>query len=113
MAKVYVIGSIMEAAEINRVCEALVNLKHTVRSVSPVKTTYKDAVQESYKNIAWSDIVVVITKPDGSVGTGVAHKLCFAEFLDKTIHIIRSYEGGRNYNNNADKADTAQQIAID
>ena len=98
MAKVYVIGSIMETKEINRVCEALVNLKHTVRSVNLVKTTYKDAIQECYKNIEWSDIVVVITKPDGSIGTSVAHKLCFAEFLDKTIYIIRSYEGERNYN---------------
>ena len=98
MAKVYVIGSIMEASEINRVCKALVNLNHTVRSVNPVKTTYKDAVQECYKNIAWCDIVVVITKPDGSIGTSVTHKLCFAEFLGKTIYNITSYEGGRNYN---------------
>ncbi len=98
MAKVYVIGSIMETREINRVCEALVKLKHTVRSVNPVKTTYKDAVQECYKNIAWSDIVVVITKPNGSIDTSVTHKLCFAEFLDKSIYTIRSYEGGRNYN---------------
>lgn len=98
MAKVYVIGSIMETREINRVCEALVNLKHTVRSVNPVKTTYKDAVQECYKNIAWSDIVVVITKPHGGIGTSVTHKLCFAEFLNKTIYIITSYEGERIYN---------------
>lgn len=98
MAKVYVVGSIMEASEINRVCEALVNLKHTVRSVNLVKTTYKDTIQECYKNIEWSDIVVVITKPDGSIGTSVAHKLCFAEFLEKKIYSIRSYEGGRNYN---------------
>lgn len=98
MAKVYVIGSITEASEINRVCEALVNLKHTVRCVNPIKTTYKDHVQECYKNIAWSDTVVVITKLDGTIDTGVTHNLCFAEFLNKSICTIRSYEGGRNYN---------------
>lgn len=98
MAKVYVIGSIMEAREINRVCEALSNLKHTVRCGNPIKTTYKDSVHERYNNIAWSDIVVVITKSDGSIGKSETHELCFAEFLDKPIYLIRSYEGGRNYN---------------
>lgn len=98
MSKVYVIGSIMEGSEINRVCEALVNSKHTVRCVNLIKTTYKDAVQECYKNIAWSDIVVVITKSDGSIDKSVTHELCFAEFLNKSIYIIRIYEGGRNYN---------------
>lgn len=97
MSKVYVFGSIMEAREINRVCEALSNLKHTVRCVNPVKTTYKAAVQECYKNIVWSDIVVVITQSDGSMCKTVTHELCFAEFLDKPIYLIRSYEGGRNY----------------
>lgn len=98
MAKVCVIGSITEASEINRVCEVLVNLKHTVRGINLIKTTYKEAVQKRYKNIEWSDIVVVITKSDGSVGASVAHELCFAEFLNKSIYIIRSYEGGQNYN---------------
>ena len=98
MAKVYVIGSITEAREINRMCEALFSLKHTVRSVKPIKTTYKDAVHERYSNIAWSDIVVVIANSDASIGEGVTHELCFAEFLDKPIYLIRSYEGGRNYN---------------
>lgn len=98
MAKVYVIGSMMEASEINRVCEALVSLKHTVRCVTLIKTTYKDAVQECYKNIEWSDIVVVIAKSDGSIGESVTHELCFAEFLDKSVYIIRRNEGGRNYN---------------
>ena len=52
MSKVYVTGSITEASEINRICEALFNLKHTVRCVNPIKTTYKDAVHERYNNIA-------------------------------------------------------------
>lgn len=98
MAKVYVIGSITEASEINRICEALSNLKHTVRCVNPIKTTYKDAIHERYNNIAWSDIVVVITKSDGSIGESMTHELCFAEFLDKSIWVIKRYEGERNYN---------------
>lgn len=98
MAKVYVIGSIIEASEINRVCEALSNLKHTVRCVNPIKTTYKAMVQECYENISWSDIVVVITESDGTICESVTHELCFAEFLDKPIYLIRRYEGGRNYN---------------
>lgn len=87
MAKVYVIGSIMEAKEINRVCEDLYNLKHTVRCIKPIKTTYKDAVHDCYKDIEWCDIVVVIAKSDGSIGESVTHELCFAEFLGKTIYI--------------------------
>lgn len=94
MAKVYVIGSIMEASEINSVCEALSNLKYTVRCVTPIKTEYKASVKESYENIAWSDIVVVITKPDGTIGKCMTHEVCFAEFLNKSIYLIRSYEGG-------------------
>lgn len=93
MAKVYVFGSIMEASEINRVCEDLSNLKHTVRCVNPIKTSYKAMVHECYENIAWSEIVVVITKSDGSMDKSVTHELCFAEFLNKPIYLIRSYEG--------------------
>lgn len=92
MTKVYVIGSITEAREINRVCEALCDLNHIVRCVNPVKTTYEEAVDECYKNIAWCDILVVISKSDGNIGKSVTHELCFAKFLDKPIYIIRSYE---------------------
>lgn len=90
MSKVYVIGSISETPEINRVSEALHTLKHIVRCIKPIKTTYKDAVHECYNNIAWCDILVVIAKSDGSLGESVTHELCFAEFLDKSIYIIQS-----------------------
>lgn len=92
MSKVYVIGSIMEMQEMKTVCEALHNLKHTVRCVKPIKTTLQDAVRDCYKNIAWCDILVVIAKSDGRVDESVTHDLCFAEFLDKTIYIIQSNE---------------------
>lgn len=92
MSKVYVIGSMIEVQEINRVCEALHNLRHTVRYVKPIKTTYQDAVRDCYKNIAWCDTLVAIAHSDGSMDESVTHELCFAEYLDKTIYIIRSNE---------------------
>ena len=67
-------------------------LKHTVRCVKPIETTYQYAVRECYKNIAWCDILLVIVKPDDNIGESVTHELCFAGYLEKTIYIIRSKE---------------------
>jgi hypothetical protein len=92
MSKIYVIGPMIELQEINRVCEALHKLKHEVRCVKPIKTTYQDAVRDCYNNIAWCDTLVVIAKSDGRMGESVIHELCFAEYFDKTIYIIRSNE---------------------
>lgn len=90
MSKVYVIGSMMEAQEMHRACEALCDLKHQVRCVKPIKTTYEAAVNDCFKGIEWCDILVVIAKSDGSIDEAVTHELCFAEFLDKSIYIIQS-----------------------
>lgn len=90
MSRVYVIGPIIETREINRVCEALQSLNHTVRCVKPIKTTYEDAVRACYKDIVWCDILVVVANSDGSTGEGVTHELCFAEYLNKRIYIIQS-----------------------
>lgn len=92
MSKVYVIGSMTEAQTINKVCEALQNLKHAVRCARPIKTTYQDAVHGWYKDIEWCDTIVAITKSDGIISERMTHELCFAEYLDKTIYIIRSNE---------------------
>lgn len=82
----------IEAQEINKVCEALHNLKHQVRCIKPIKGTYQDAVRDCYKNIEWCDTLVAIAKPDGSISERMTHDLCFAEYLDKTIYIIRCNE---------------------
>lgn len=92
MSKVYVVGSLMEVQEMHRVCEALWGLKHEVRCVKPIKTTYEAAVDECFKNIIWCDTLVVIAESDGSMDESVTHEVCFAKFLGKTIYSIRSYE---------------------
>ena len=92
MSKVYVIGPMTEVHEIHKVCEALQDLKHVVRRANPIKTTYQDAVRDWYKDIEWCDTVVAITQSDGHISERMTHELCFAEYLDKTIYIIRSNE---------------------
>lgn len=92
MSKVYVIGSMIEVQEINKVCEALHNLKHQVRCIKLNKGTYRDAVRDCYKNIEWCDTLVVIANSDGNISESMTHDLCFAEYLDKTIYIIQSNE---------------------
>lgn len=92
MSKVYVIAPMTEVQEMNKVCGALQNLKHAVRRVKPIKTTYQDAVHDWYRDIEWCDTVVAITKSDGIISERMTHELCFAEYLDKTIYIIRSNE---------------------
>lgn len=92
MSKVYVIGPLIEVQEINRVCEALHELKHEVRCAKPIKTTYQDTVRDDYNNIAWCDTLVAIEKSDGRMDERVINDLCFAEYLDKKIYTIRSNE---------------------
>lgn len=92
MSKVYVIGTMIEAREINKVCEALHELKYEVRCVRPIKTTFQDAVRDCYKNIVWCDTLVVVANSDGSMDESVIHEVCFAEYLDKPIYIIQTNE---------------------
>lgn len=92
MTKAYVIGSMLEVQEINRLCKALHTLNYEVRCVNPITTSCQEAVHECYKNIEWCDTFIVVTKSDGSISESMIHELCFAEYLDKRIYIIRSNE---------------------
>lgn len=44
---------------------------------------------EYLRNIDGADEVVVLTKPDGTIGDGVAYEMAFAEYLALPITIFR------------------------
>lgn len=89
MTRVYIIGSLSQSAQIMKIGEDLVNHRYKVRCVTPHITTLKDAVRLCLKNIVWCDTLLVVTKPDGTIGESVTHEVCFAEFLDKQIFLIK------------------------
>ena len=89
MTRVYIIGSLSQSAQIMKIGEYLVNYRYKVRCVTPHITTLKDAVHLCLKNIMWCDTLLVVTKPDGTMGESVTHEVCFAELLDKEICFIK------------------------
>lgn len=51
----------------------------------------EDCINECYKNIRECEEVLVITKPDGSVGESVMHEICFAMYFHKRFILHKSY----------------------
>lgn len=85
--KIYIIGSVAQADEIKSWADYYIGTgRYRVRYVKkePEKSL-KDLVDECFLNIIWADRVIVIPKPDGTVGQGVTYEMAFAKFLGKRV----------------------------
>lgn len=88
--RLFIIGSLSQENEIFNMYKKIDKEKHDVRYVKkqPEKS-FQALVHEAYANIEWADIVIVLCKPDGSIGKGTTYEIEFAMYMRKVIHLCR------------------------
>lgn len=88
--KVYVIGSISQEKEILKVAKKREILGDEVRFVkredAPIRLG--DLIQYGYNNIDWADLVLVVIKPDGTIGNGTLYETEYATHVRKPVTYI-------------------------
>ena len=85
MANIFIISSLPQMGDIHEVEWILCKLG-TVRKARPFEELgFFDVVKITYENIKWCDWIVVVTKPDKTIGKGVTYELEFAKQLNKKI----------------------------
>lgn len=85
MTKIFIIGSLAQMDNIHEVHEMFYKLG-VVRSARPYEQMgFFDIVKLSYEYIEWCDWLVVVTKPDMTIGKGDTYELEFAKQLNKKI----------------------------
>lgn len=46
-------------------------------------------ISERYSNIEWADMIVAVTKPDGSIGVGTSYEIEYANRIGKFVVLYR------------------------
>ena len=85
--KVFIIGSMQQEEKIKYVAENIEKLQYAeVKYVKPQPSKpFLKIVSEVFDNIEESDTIIVVKKPDGSVGYGVTYEVEYARRLRKKI----------------------------
>lgn len=94
MNKVIIISSLSRENDIKKVADYYKKLGYDVDY--PIKQSDKEfsrIVEDYLYKISLADIVVAITKSDGTFGTGVTYELAFARYLNKRIVVITDLDG--------------------
>lgn len=83
--RLFVIGSLSQENEIFNIYEKIDKEKHDARYVKkqPEKS-FQELVDEAYANI-----VIVLCKPDCSIGKGTICEIEYAMHMRKVIHLCR------------------------
>lgn len=86
--KTYIIGSMSCAEKIADVAKYLKEAHcYDVDYVKPQPDkSMDDLIMECYRHISKVDEVIVVPKPDGTIGTGTMYEMGFAKFLGKKIY---------------------------
>lgn len=98
MSKIIIISSLSQENEIKEVADYYKKLGHIVDY--PIKQSDKEfsrIVEDYLYRISLADVVVAITKSDGTFGTGVTYELAFARYLNKPIVIITDLDGNGQF----------------
>lgn len=84
--RIFVIGSLSQADEIAKTAAYYAGDIYEVRYVrkEPEKT-FEELVTQAFDNIEWADIVMVVCKPDGTIGKGTTYEVEYATRLRKQI----------------------------
>ena len=70
--KAYIIGSVKQADEIKEYAKKISNKYKVIDYVKPEKDkSFEECVKHCFDNIDVTNIVIAITKEDGSIGQGV------------------------------------------
>lgn len=82
----YVIGSISQIEDINKLASELNSKYEKVFSVTKEETKSIDQlISECFDKIEKSDDIYIVMKEDRSIGTGCLYELEYARRLDKNI----------------------------
>lgn len=98
--KIFIIGSITQVPVMEKVKEALGIVKTTngqpYYEVEHVKhqpdQPLETLIRQAYLSIAQTDQVMVIMKPDGSIGEGTMYEIEYAKLLDKAVTYIQPHD---------------------
>lgn len=84
--KMYIIGSLSQMDDILKMKELHKDL-YTVITVKKEKQniSFENIVRDCFKKITECNRLLVVTKPDSSLGEGVTYEVEFARFLGKNI----------------------------
>ena len=90
--KVFVIGSVSQEDIIKNVASDYLSSECEVRYVSRQPSVDRETlIWKAFTNIMWADLVVAVSKPDGSFGDGTKYEMIFAMFNAKTV-IIQPFD---------------------
>lgn len=91
--KVFVVGSLSQEKEIKEYAKKLAT-KIGVENVRYAKKEpdkdFDYLVLQAYKNIDWADVVYIMKKPDGTIGTGTTYEMQYAMHTGTHINYIKS-----------------------
>lgn len=86
---IYIIGSVKYMRDIEMCAEYYHMNGFNVTHVKPEPDRdLEDLIVEAYKNIYNTDFVVIVTKPDDTIGEGTLYEKKFAEYQHKSIITI-------------------------
>lgn len=89
--KVFVIGSLSQEEKI-RECAKKLSCKIGNENVRYVKSepdkNFNNIIIQAYKNIDWADVIFVIKKPDGTIGTGTTYEVQYASHTGTHIEYV-------------------------
>lgn len=89
--KIFVIGSVSRATDIDDVACKLRKAGYDVDHVRKREgETLFTLIQDAYRKIDESDMVVVVRKADGSIGEGTQYEMHMAIRLGKSVYICGS-----------------------
>ena len=84
--KLFVIGSLSQMKDIEYAAQKYRKQGYTVKHVRPMPDMPFDTILDrTIRTIYKSDVIAVVKKPSGSVGTGTAYELAMAKFFKKEI----------------------------
>lgn len=89
MKNAFIIGSVSQENDIINLAESIKNEYDNVEFVTNQPTKeFITLVEEAFEKIEKSDVIMVLTKPDKTIGKGTTYELVYAKKLNKQIKII-------------------------
>lgn len=88
--KIFIIGSLSCEDRIKTAADFFFQLGYDVEYVKrqPEKT-FEILVEETFNSIFTADIIIAVTKEDGTFGQGTTYEIMFAKFLEKIVIALK------------------------
>lgn len=96
MTKIFVIGSLSQSKEIQEIAKSLKTENFIVKYAKPDNRPFNIVVKQTFDNIDNADVIIVLQKPDGTIGKGTAYEIEYAKRRHKKINFVNSYQKERN-----------------